>query len=341
MNKVLKITILVVLCLIVILSIALIIGSCNRNQKAPDVTTTTTTTTTTTGGANPDPDPTPDCTHVDANFDELCDNCGQAVESFTPVNDKVYVITSELNVRKTPEVPEETYSNVFGSVYMNNELNRTGYNETWTRIEIDGVSYYVATSAVTIEKPVTEFDDRSETVYFINSANAYTKPSHLEGYSELIDTFQIGETVKRTGVATEVYHNSVDGKTYTFARIEYTVKLNGEEVVRISYVNNEYLTTEAPADPDAGIAFEECNVTLKVTASTSINLRKSAIWINGDKEHNDAQVAGSASKGDILQAPHKGVESDGTIWYKVVVADVTYYVIFNADNLEIQTPAAE
>ena len=340
MNKVLKISIIVVLCLIVILSVTLIITQCSGQGATPEETTTTTTATTTTTTTTTKPSPT--CTHADADYDGLCDHCGAEVENyFSFADDTVYVITSELNVRKTPEVPEETYSNVFGSVYMNNELNRTGYNETWTRIEIDGVSYYVATSAVTIEKPVTEFDDCNETVYFINSANAYTKPSHLEGYSELIDTFQIGETVKRTGVATEVYHNSVDGKTYTFARIEYTVKLNGEEVVRISYVNNEYLTTEAPADPDAGIVFEECNVTLKVTASTSINLRKSAIWINGDKEHNDAQVAGSANKGDILQVTHRGVESDGTIWYKVVVADVTYYVIFNADNLEIQTPAAE
>lgn len=347
MNKVLKISIIVVLCLIVILAVTLIVTQCN---KAPENTTTTPTTTTTTKPQDSttsstnngtDVNPPEDCTHIDADYNELCDLCGKALESaFTPANDVVYVISSELNVRKTPEVPEDNYSNVFCSKYMDDELKRTGYNDTWTRIEIDGVSYYVATSAVTTQKPITEFTSVEETVYFINSANAYTKPSHLEGYSELIDTFQIGESVKRTGVALEVYVGA-DGKEYTFARIEYTVKLEGVDTPRISYVNNAYLSTEAPADPDAGIAFEENTDVLLVIADESIALRKSALWVTGDNEFNASQIANYAFNGDVLNATHKGVESDGTIWYKVIVEDTTYYVIFNEARLQIQTPAAE
>jgi hypothetical protein len=338
MNKVLKISIIVVLCLIVILAVTLILTQC-QSKKPPEETTTTTTTTPTTTTTTKPP---VSCTHVDADYNGICDLCEEEVESiFTPVDDVVYVIATELNVRKTPEVPEDVYSNVFCSKYMNDELKRTGYNADWTRIEIDGASYYVSTETVTTEKPITNFEDRDETVYFIHSANAYTKPSHLNGYSEVIDTFQIGESVKRTGVATEVYNSTTDGKSYTFARIEYTVTLNGEETTQISYVNNDYLTTEAPADPDAGIVFEESSVLLKVIADTSISLRKSALWVEGDKEFNDSQIDGTALKGDLLQATHKGTESDGTIWYKVVVNDVTHYVIYNATRLEIQTPAEQ
>ena len=101
------------------------------------------------------------------------------------------------------------------------------------------------------------------------------------------------------------------------------------------------MTTEAPADPDAGINFEENSDVLLVIADESIALRKSALWINGDNAHNDAQIAGFALKNDVLQATHKGVENDGTIWYKVIFNDVTYYVIDNEARLQIQTPSAE
>ena len=101
------------------------------------------------------------------------------------------------------------------------------------------------------------------------------------------------------------------------------------------------MTTEAPADPDAGIEFEESTDVLKVIADESIALRKSALWVNGDDEFNSSQIAEYAFTGDILNATHKGVENDGTIWYKVLVNDVTYYVIYNETRLEIQTPAAE
>ena len=340
MNKVLKITIAVVLCLIVILSVALIVSQC-KGKKNPDTPTTTTTTTTTSTTKPNGGDPEPDCSHVDADYNSVCDKCGDTIEGiFTPTNDTVYVISTELNVRKTPEVPEDNYSNVFCSKHMDDELHRTGYNDNWTRIEIDGISYYVSTPAVTTQKPITEFDDCDETVFFTQNAYAMTKPSYLDGYSQQIDTFFKGESIKRTGVAKVAYVDT-DGTEYIFARIEYTVKVDGVDTPRISYVNNAYLTTEAPADPDAGINFEENSDVLLVIADESIALRKSALWINGDNAHNDAQIAGFALKNDVLQATHKGVENDGTIWYKVIFNDVTYYVIYNEARLQIQTPSAE
>jgi hypothetical protein len=223
---------------------------------------------------------------------------------------------------------------------MDDELKRTGYNDIWTRIEIDGMSYYVKSSTVTTEKPIKDFDECDETVYFINSAYAYTKPSHLEGYSERIHTFKKGDSAKRTGIAKSLYVDK-EGKEYKFARIEYVETVDGVETTQVWYVNNEYLSTEAPADPDAGITFEECSDILVVVAEKSFALRKSALWVKGDDEFNADQIAISVQTGVILQATHKGVESDRTVWYKVIYEDVTYYAIYNTKYLKIQTPAAE
>ena len=144
--------------------------------------------------------------------------------------------------------------------------------------------------------------------------------------------------VTRLGVATEPYTKE-DGTQIFFAKISYTPENKEEPVIR--YVDNSIFSTEPPANPDGDIVFEENNDVLKVIAEVSISLRKTAIWINGDDEHNAAQVVGHAYNGNTLQATHKGVESDGTVWYKVIFEGNTYYVIYKSSLLEIQTPAAQ
>ncbi len=336
MNKILRISIVVVICLIVILGVALLIGQCS---KKPEETTTTTPTTSTTSSTTSNTNNPLDCTeHVDADNNYVCDNCGEEItSSYTETNDKVYVIPAQLNLRKTPDAT----GTATASVFMDDELDRLGYYaEGWSKVVYDGEEYYVLTELITTQKPIadSEFTTVDETVYFTQNAFSYTKPSYIEGYSEKIDTFFKGDSVKRTGVATRAFVDT-DGTEYTFARIEYTVKVEGVDTLVVRYVNNEYLTTEAPINPDGDIVFEACDVTLKVIAETSIAIRKTALWIDGDSEFNNAQIAGHAYTGDILTATHKGVEDDGTVWYKVVIDDTTYYVIYKDVNLEIQTPA--
>ena len=364
MNKALKISIIVVICLIVVLGVALIITQCSAEEPTPTGTTPVQTTPVQTTPAETTPsvttpsqttpsettpsETTPSQTNPS---DDPSNDPSDDPITYTETHDMVYVITVELNVRSTPEIPEgeeNFYSNVVGSVFMDNELKRVGYySNGWSKIIHNGVECYVGTASITTQKPIKEFAPADDTVYLTKNAYAYTKPSHLEGYSEMIDILYAGKEVHRIGVATEIYVGD-DNKEYTFAKIKYTVNIDGVDTTVVRYVNNEYLTTDRP-DPDAGIVFEENNDVLVVIAAESISLRKSALWIKGDDEHNAAQVADHAQTGTELQATHKGVESDGTIWYKVVVTKTvegenitnTYYVIFDATNLKVKAPAAE
>ncbi len=345
MNKILKISILVVICLIIVLSVALLIGQCSK--KPADSTTTTTTTSSTTSSSTTGSNNPPVCTeHVDANTDYLCDACGAELErpndsTYVETNDKIYVITTQLNLRKNPN--ETGVASV--AVQMDEELTRLGHytsgeNNGWSKIVYDGQEYYVLTEYITTQKPITEFTGEAERVYVVRNEKVYSKPSLITAnqYSEAMDTLFAGTeiVVTRLGVSTTTFAKE-DGTQVTFAKIQYTA--DGVEVVR--YIDNSALTTEAPINPDGEIVFEENSDVLKVIAEVSIALRKTAIWINGDDEHNNAQVVGHAYNGNTLQATHKGVESDGTVWYKVIFEGKTYYVIYKSTLLEIQTPAAQ
>lgn len=336
MNRILKISILVVICLIVILGIALIIGQCSKDPEETTTTpqqTTSSTTSSTTGNGGED-DPT--CTeHVDNNTDYICDNCGEELErpsDFIETNDKIYIIAqNQLNLRKNPG----DTSTATVSVITNTELDRIGYyatgeNEGWSKVLYEGEEYYVATDYVTTQKPITDddFTEVEETVYVIEGINplVFSRPSHIEKhqYSEQIGTLFAGNSYTRLGVATVVYVDD-EGNEYTFAKVRF--EQEGEPT--IGYVNNEYLTTDAPANPDAGVEFEESSDVLLVIADTSINLRTSA-------EYPAENIGAYAFNGDLLQATHKGTASNGRVWYKVLVGDKTYYVIFSEDLLQVQ-----
>ena len=338
MNKALRISIVVVICLIVILAVALLISQCS--SKDPEDTTTTTTTEPTTTTTTVPSETTPSETtpsETTPSDDPVVD---PEPDNFTETNDKVYVTTTKLNIRSSAEIPDgeaNFYKNVVGTVDMDAELERIGYDSNgWSKIRYKDQECYVGTASVTTEKPITDFTDKEEVVYVVPGVNpaVYSKPSHLEDnkYSEVIGTIYEGQEYTRLGVAETVY-KAADGKEYTFAKI--TFEVDGESFV--GYVNNVYLTTAEATD--AGVVFEECSDVLVVIAETSIALRKSTLYVEGD----NSEIAKYAFNGDELQATHKGVENDAnnTVWYKVVVDKVTYYVIFNEANLQIKTPAAE
>ena len=318
MNKVLKIIIVIVICLILILAATLIFSQCSNNDV--DQTTTSSSTTTT---PKVDPDPNPECTtHIDANTDYLCDNCGAQLEKpeegFTATNDKVYVITTQLNVRKTPD----TNGNPVGSVLMDTELTRLGYYENgWSKIIYDGEECYVDTSSITTQKPITDADFTvvDETVYFTQNSLVWTKPSYIkaQGYSEAIDTFFAGESAKRIGVANVKYVDE-DGE-YTFAKIEYTVKIDGVPTTVVRYVNNDYLSTEAP-NTDGSVVFE--------AVEEFLVLKVENFWLRKSTNYIESEKAVKIPQNTVLQAVARGVEADGTIWYKVIYDEQIYYAIY-------------
>ena len=350
MNKILKIAIVVVLCLIVLLTIALFVFQSDDNGDSTTTTTTTTPTTTTTttsstsGNTNPDPDPDPDpCTeHVDENEDNKCDNCNADMPNsdYTETNDKVYVITQGLNLRKDPEVKE---GNALGWAEQDTELDRLGYYKNgWSKIRLeDGTECYAYTELLTTEKPITDFTAKSEMVYLTKNAYAFTKPSHLEaeGYSVADYILTTGQIVKRTGVANEVYVGE-DGTEYTFARVEFDVVVDGKQETIVRYVNNAYLSEIKPTgtNPDGSIEFFGSHDKLEILVE-KINLRSTTAYDKETGSPENVAVTLHNKAGTVLQAVSRGVESsDGTIWYKVQYGDEIYYVIYNTSNLKIQLP---
>ena len=279
----------------------------------------------------------PACTeHVDSDKNGKCDNCDATVEvepvdpdTFTATNDKVYVISDGLHIRSSAEKTED---NKLGWVEQDTELTRLGYYENgWSKIKYEDKECFVSTDCLTTSKPIKNFTPVSETVYFIHSALAFTKPSHIEDYSVADFTFSVGEQVKRTGIAT-VKYVAEDGKEYKFARIEFTVTENGESKTITRYVNNAYLSTDKPTDPnpDGDVTFSKNSDVLVVKAEiTSLNIRKSTKYV-------DEEIAGSITAGTELQAIGKGIENDGTVWYKVQYEDGVYYVIYKDSYFTIK-----
>ena len=146
------------------------------------------------------------------------------------------------------------------------------------------------------------------------------------GYSEAIETFYVGESVKRTGIATVPFVDD-DGKEYIFARVEYTVE--GNTVVY--YVNNAYLSTEEPIEnnPDGEVVFEDVNVNILIKTG-NYYIRKSTIY-------TDDQRLSIVPEGTVLHAIGVGTEeSDGTVWYKIEYEDRICYIIFKSEGMEIQ-----
>ena len=347
MNKILRISIVVVICLIVILGVALLIGQCSKKDVEDTTTTTTPTTTapTTSSTTQPTTPPVdPECTeHVDADTNYVCDICGDELErpiesTYVETNDKVYVISTVLNLRKNPN--ETGVATV--AAHMDEELTRLGYytsgaNNGWSKVVYDGQEYYVLTECITTQKPITEFAGEAERVYLVRNEKVYSKASLITAYqySEAMDTLFAGTeiVVTRLGVATTTFKNA-DGTEITFAKIQYTT--NGVEVVR--YIDNSALTTEAPVNPDGAVTFEANTDVLKVIAEESIWLRKSTFY---GGEYTESEKAKAVPTGTILQATHKGIESDGTVWYKVIFEGETYYVIYKSSRFEIQTPTAQ
>ncbi len=340
MNKVLKISIVVVLCLIVVLMVTLF--ACNNNGGGDDKKTTTTTTTTT---KKPEP-----CTeHVDENTDGVCDVCGEpmpkepcsehvdededgkcdvcgedmpvvAPSDFVEVNDTVYVVATELNVRTSPSADDD--KNLSGSVKYGDALTRTGYNEDgWTRIDVDGKTLYVRSTYVTTNKPIVDSDFKtvSETVYVTNKNGLKVRSTPYFGTQNDLSYLSYGDSVKRTGVATRQ-----DDEGITWSRVEVVIEdENGTKTTVTGYASSTYLSTENPGaiDSDNGIKFETSYDILTVIA-TSVNLRNAAVY-------DSSSLATSVKEGTTLQAVAKGTESDGTVWYKVEYEDEIYYLIYN------------
>ena len=297
-------------------------------------------------GADVTPD-TPECTeHTDADGDNKCDTCGADVSNtapsiptpdFTEVDDTVYVISIKLNVRTSPEIPSGE-SNIVAEIDAKfaTALNRTGYNDEWTRIKLDGVEYYVKSDYVSSNKPTTEFDEIAggETVYIVNVASAIhvRSTTNLDFTTNILTTLKLGDELKRLGIAP-----TPDADGIVWSKVEVTLKDGSTE---IGYINSKYLASEPDGDTesDMGIIFEDNSDIIEVIAEKSINLRKLPLFIDGEGDADIEKI--SVPNGTLLQRIGIASEEDdeGIIWSKVLYKDEVYYVSSNPKYISVKTP---
>ena len=351
MNKALKIAIVLVLCLIVILTAILFAcqgseggtSTSSTSSTTPSSSSTSSTTSSTSGNEGGDVNPPDDepCTeHVDEDKDGECDVCGEPVED-TPVdpdemtkcNDTVYVVSTELNIRTSPEIKSDNIvSNI--SAKMDDVLKRTGYNDGWSRVEINGKEYYVSNDCVVVGKPITEFTSKDEIVYYVGpyaSISLRHKPTLTTkmDYSYVVGTIKLNDSLRRLGVAKSA-DISVDdgGEAYEIVWAKVEVEIGGKKV--IAYINNKYLTaSQYPEDGD--MTFEDKDDYLVITAE-SYGLRTSPEYLEDQSNIGQFAIAGTlvhrtgrATKADADGITWSRVEYNGKVLY--MNAEKTSYAV--------------
>lgn len=306
---------LIALALIFVISLSVV--ACGGTGSATTTTTTTTTTTpttttTTTGNDKPDPDPTTD---------------------FTEDNTNVYILADSLYIRKTPTLPEDN-ANVFKSANYGESFLRVGYNDTWSKLLIDGVEYFASTKYLSTSKIVNDFDEREEVVYIVgtDSIRIRSKTTLNNEFSTTVDYKERGEAITRTGIATEE-----DGEGILWSRVELMVKdENGNDKLVEGYVNSKYLGTEpeTPDVPDVDVEFEYKTDVLKVIAD-SLNLRTYPKFEEGSLSGK------SASKDDLLIriGVAKEADDEGITWSMVIYNGNLYYISSNPSYTKVEETA--
>ena len=146
-----------------------------------------------------------------------------AAPTFTECNDTVYVIATALNLRTSPEVKAD---NIHTQAKQGEALTRTGYNENWCRVVIDGKEYYASATYLTTENPNAEleFTVRYETVY-VTADSLYIREAPSSA-GTIVDTVTKGTELIRIG-----YHED-------WSKVMYKDKL--------LYCGTKYLSLENP-----------------------------------------------------------------------------------------------
>lgn len=211
-------------------------------------------------------DDTPNADITLPNNNNTTDPSNNNFEGYTTVNETVYVINLEgLNVRRTPEVPDDSASNKLGTLSYGKSVTRTGVNEAtgWSRIMYNNEVAYVKTEflsltepAATSEVPVgtdvpsesfTACNEDTEvyTTEYVNgkdvhvenaASTVYSAPNKGKAVSELKD----GTKVKRVAV----FYEKEDDHTYGWSKIEVTV----DNTVKTYYIRNSQVKAEIVKD---------------------------------------------------------------------------------------------
>ena len=137
----------------------------------------------------------------------------EALMQFTEVEEKV-TAKDKTNLRDIPSQGDD--SKIKRSLANGEVALRTGISSSgWSRVEVDGKTYYAVSSYLTIDlsyKPYREEDDGINTVFkkvnekvtAKDAVNLRTLPSVTHEDSEVVVKISNGEIVTRTGINTDV-----------------------------------------------------------------------------------------------------------------------------------------
>lgn len=231
-----------------------------------------------------------------------------SLNSFTEVNETVYVYgTNILNVRKEPSKDSEK----MGEMKEGEQVTRTGYNASWSRISYYGNTYYASSDYLTTSAPL-EFTDKTDTVYIIaeGTLNLRKKPAQN---ADIVAFLPYGTELSRTGIA-----KTADEADITWSRLLY----NGE----VCYASTSFLSEEKPEFTDIDDDFTTVNETVYVVRQNG-EVKVEAINVRALPSLSSNSLAVIGPDTELTRVGiAKKADADGITWSKVVYGDKTGYI---------------
>ena len=173
-------------------------------------------------------------------------------------NETVYVITDKTTLKLSTDI---TQSITLG---LTTELNRTGWTNHWSRVDYNGTTYYVASSALTTDdlKEKT-FTSCNKTMFAVGKVNVRKYPSAEDTISTILTSVDLDAEIK------VIAESSVS----KWSKVE--VKKDSKTIT--GFIKSEFLSTTkaTPEEKDYIDNFTLLETPVKMYVNTSTaNLRK-------------------------------------------------------------------
>ncbi len=277
------------------------------------------------------------------------------VQGFYPVEDYVETVGDTINVRYEPS----TDANIYELLGPGEVIKRTGYNEEWSRVLIDGDTVYIYSDyVVETQAPEDVEDDDSEEMATSGDAEEDAKkividPGKQSNANMVMEEIGPGSSETKMG-ASDGFTGSILGTKESSLNLEYAVKLKSElesrgyQVVLTRESDNVDLSNKARAELANA---EDADVFIRLQMNFSSNRELSGVMAitmtkqspyNSDLYNNSNILATRILQNIILQtdATNHGVYENDQMtvinWSQVPVAIINIgYLSNEADEANL------